>query len=1301
MTQFFKQFLLLTFFLGGLFFINAQQRSSNPIRISDNPTDFMNSLHDSNDSGKNSQKVTVKVSNSETVSLKLNKDYENGTTRSLIGSLEGKKNAYFGFRYNKGRLEGHIVEQSDNRAYEVYTTSNGNVFVKETDIDAVLCIAFDKANEATGKKSDVNSTSAKMPPLTLQSRPSATAVIYLDFDGETVSNTFWNRNNNGNTINAQASGLSDEQIITTWEIMAEDFSPFDVNVVTDRSVFDATPRTRRMMCIFTPTDTAQPNSGGVAFLDSFTWNTDDPCWVYNIGNGKQAGDTGSHEVGHTLGLGHDGKGMTEYYEGHNNWGPIMGFSLNKPIAQWSRGEYSNASNTQNDLLTIGSGQNNFSLVPDDHGDTTNTATELEADGSGAVTASQNTGIVHKLDDIDLFSFLAETGEATFTFNANQVHPNLDIQARLLDSDGAEVVVSNPSGLSASLSANLIPGLYFLEVQGVGAGTVDTGYSDYASLGQYSISGQYSVQTPQNDLSLLTTSLKEGAVACGSITPTVELANNGQNAISDFDISYRINQGAKQTQSFSNPIASQETITVALEEIVLTSSGDTVIEIIAEIENDDLPNNNSIEKNFFSNISGVASQVNTFESANDELITYGIGNASIWERGQPTGQTLGSPNSGTRVYGTVLSGNHPDSNLSYLVTNCYDFTSIQSPILKFEMAFDLEINFDILYVEYSLDTGSTWSHLGTSASQPNWYNSDRTNASSGPDNDCQNCPGGQWTGTQSQFTQYSYDFEANAANETDLSDEASIMFRLVFHSDEFVNQEGVVIDDLVIDGVPVDDNDDDNDGILDDVDNCPMTSNADQLDTDGDMIGDVCDDDDDNDGVLDVNDNCPLTPNPDQADLDGDGIGDVCEDPNDLDGDGIVNLEDNCAQVPNENQKDNDGDGIGDACDPDDDNDGIPDSTDNCTMFYNPEQVDTDNDGIGDVCDKDDDEDGILDEEDNCNLVPNPGQEDSDNDGIGDVCDSSEDDVDSDGITNTQDNCVNIPNPDQKDTDGDGMGDVCDPDDDNDGILDIVDNCPLQANTDQADSDNDGIGDTCDEGFSLPDSNYSFSVKRSCETNTATLKVEALEDYQYQATLSRDEIGLSKDFSGEVLFEDLDAGVYTLCITVDGEMDYVACFDITIDAFKTFSVTTELNLRNNEVNLFLEGSENYTITLNEETQIVSDSEATLPLTNNTNVLRVVSDNACDEVFEETILLMPEVSVYPNPVAGEAFTIALEGGVESAVVVSMFTVQGTRVSSKRYEIANNEVHIDVSGLAQGIYIVNVSTSNSLKTYKIIRN
>ncbi len=71
-------------------------------------------------------------------------------------------------------------------------------------------------------------------------------------------------------------------------------------------------------------------------------------------------------------------------------------------------------------------------------------------------------------------------------------------------------------------------------------------------------------------------------------------------------------------------------------------------------------------------------------------------------------------------------------------------------------------------------------------------------------------------------------------------------------------------------------DSDADAILDGVDNCINQENPDQLNTDGDALGNACDDDDDADGVLDGDDNCAEVANADQADEDGDWIGDACD-----------------------------------------------------------------------------------------------------------------------------------------------------------------------------------------------------------------------------------------------------------------------------------------------------------------------------------------------------------------------------------------------------------------------------------------
>jgi hypothetical protein len=80
---------------------------------------------------------------------------------------------------------------------------------------------------------------------------------------------------------------------------------------------------------------------------------------------------------------------------------------------------------------------------------------------------------------------------------------------------------------------------------------------------------------------------------------------------------------------------------------------------------------------------------------------------------------------------------------------------------------------------------------------------------------------------------------------------------------------------------------DNDGFLNNVDNCPAIHNPDKMDQDADGRGDACD-------------NCLFMANFSQMDSDMDGVGDAC---------------DNCLYVSNSGQQDINGNGIGDACDP--------------------------------------------------------------------------------------------------------------------------------------------------------------------------------------------------------------------------------------------------------------------------------------------------------------------------------------------------------------------------------------------------
>ncbi len=405
-----------------------------------------------------------------------------------------------------------------------------------------------------------------------------------------------------------------------------------------------------------------------------------------------------------------------------------------------------------------------------------------------------------------------------------------------------------------------------------------------------------VQVPDNDVRLVSITPQEGEVFCGDLVlPEITIENKGTNQITEVNITYDITGGTTENFTWTGDLAPAQTTVISLPAIALNVLGKVTLNASLSIANDAFDDNNAIRLNFIKNEFEATTTVFAFETEDNALISFNDGSeGSVWERGVPTGNLLNETSSGTQVFGTVLNGNHPDNTQGILLSRCYDLSSMLAPTLKFNMGFDLEINFDIVYVQYSINSGATWNVLGNLNSQPNWYNSDRTNENSGAANDCQNCPGAQWTGTDTALTEYAYDFAINAANsEEDLTNETNVLFRIVFQSDPNLNQEGVIIDDFVVIGLE-DDDDDDNDGILDVNDNCPLIANADQLDTDDDNEGNTCDTDDDNDGIADVDDNCPLTPNADQADFDGDGIGDVCDE--DIDNDGLANTADTCPET---------------------------------------------------------------------------------------------------------------------------------------------------------------------------------------------------------------------------------------------------------------------------------------------------------------------------------------------------------------------------------------------------------------------
>ncbi|MEO7294206.1 MAG: T9SS type A sorting domain-containing protein [Ginsengibacter sp.] len=334
----------------------------------------------------------------------------------------------------------------------------------------------------------------------LSSFSTASATIFLDFDGQTVNSSVWN---NGNTLVCAASGMNDTQITEIFNRVSEDYRPFNINITTDSTIFLAAPLTKRIRIIVTPTSGWYPGVGGVSYTGSFTWGDDTPGFVFpdRLANSpKYIAECCTHESGHTVGLSHQSLysntcALVATYNagtgtGEIGWAPVMGNSYYKNLTGWNNGPTPNGCNAAQDNLSIITTKNGFTYRTDDYSDDPNNNPALVTVTNKSFS---QTGIITTSSDKDVFKFdFATSGKLhldaiPFSVGANLDGADLDIKLTLLNA-AKQVIGTYDSTtlLNALIDTTLNAGTYYVSLQGTG--NVNT--TNYGSLGSYTISGTF-------------------------------------------------------------------------------------------------------------------------------------------------------------------------------------------------------------------------------------------------------------------------------------------------------------------------------------------------------------------------------------------------------------------------------------------------------------------------------------------------------------------------------------------------------------------------------------------------------------------------------------------------------------------------------------------------------------------------------------------------------------------------------------------------------------------------------------------
>jgi fibronectin type 3 domain-containing protein len=326
----------------------------------------------------------------------------------------------------------------------------------------------------------------------LSSRPGAPASLYLNFGGDTVAS--WLGYTPGVIPAYGGTSTAMEEI---WQVVAENYSPFNLNVTT-----------------------VKPTSGAVSQVDvggngAWTGGTyggigqvggiggsspSNPVrgFVFpdNLGGGYYwyVADASTHESGHTMGLQHQsawsgGTKTDEYQSGPGDGtAPTMGNSYSAGRSMWWYGLNTNDV-YQDDMTVIGS--NAFGYAPVATGTTAATAHPLTVSGN-TLAAS---GVLDSMTQTDDWSFTTGGGPFSFTVSDpyssdlgaayGNLHPKLEI------TDGSGNVVVNwqdPDSVGVSWSGSLAAGSYRIVVGSHGISGAATADNYGFDVGTYFLSG---------------------------------------------------------------------------------------------------------------------------------------------------------------------------------------------------------------------------------------------------------------------------------------------------------------------------------------------------------------------------------------------------------------------------------------------------------------------------------------------------------------------------------------------------------------------------------------------------------------------------------------------------------------------------------------------------------------------------------------------------------------------------------------------------------------------------------------------
>ncbi|MEA1875204.1 MAG: PKD domain-containing protein [Bacteroidota bacterium] len=265
---------------------------------------------------------------------------------------------------------------------------------------------------------------------------------------------------------------------------------------------------------------------------------------------------------------------------------------------------------------------------------------------------------------------------------------------------------------------------------------------------------------------------------------INLQNLGIADQTAFDLSYSTDGGNTwETEVYSdNLVAGDEVVFAFATPADFAAIGEYELTCAVSVAGDEFTENDTMTKMIYhGDIYSDFPYVESFEGGNAEWSAGGE-NFSM-ELAEPNAAIINAASDGIMAWVTNATGFHNAPEVSYLVSPCFDFSSLVNPIIDVDIFYNTQQITSEMVLQYSLDNGVNWDTVPAGGAAVNWYGSDTFSGTS-------------WNGNSEQWITAHNNMEM-------LAGEPNVQLRFVFDAGDFSfgDFEGVAIDNIMISDCP--------------------------------------------------------------------------------------------------------------------------------------------------------------------------------------------------------------------------------------------------------------------------------------------------------------------------------------------------------------------------------------------------------------------------------------------------------------------------------------------------------------------